>query len=988
MKRSLRKIASSKLFIAASALVLLYALAGFLLVPHLIERYVPRYAQEQLGYEASIGKVRFNPFLLKLEAHDFRLGKQGQARLGEFWRLVADFELSSLFRRAWTFGAVELDGPDLRVEIQPNGRLNLAEFARSVPWTPPTDRPPRRVLVQRLAVTNGRVTLRDLSDATPASTTFAPINLEVNDLATVRDLHGRYTVTAALPQGGAMAWRGDIALVPLSSAGDLEIKGLRLASAWDFVQDMLRLAQAEGELDFAGRYRFAYAEGKLTLGVEAIRAQIARLRLKQRADGEPILTLDTITAAEARVDLAQREVVVPKLEVRGGKVVATVDSAGKLNWQNIVPTRAPKREVGVVLEARPWKYSVEMLKAEGVRVALANERSEPRLPYDLDVASATVRGIASASKSPIGFDAALRMASGGTVNAKGTIAQDFGRAAAQVEVAEVSLAPLQPLLARYATVDLKSGSLFASTKIEYGAAGPSLRAAGAISIADLLVNEAKTGDRLLSWKRMSADDVTFTLAPNELAIKEIRLLEVGAKIEIAKDRGLNLAQVLRMTSTPSQAALPSARAKREDILAANIGRVHVRNGTVDFADYSLVLPFSARIRRFNGAAVGLNTARANRAEVRFEGRIEDSGTTKVEGGLNAFNPRRFTDLRVHFDDVQMEPLSPYAATFAGRKIASGRLWLDLHYKIVNGELVGENKIAMDNFTLGERVEAPNALDLPLDLAIAVLTDSKGRINVAVPVTGDLNNPKFSYGTVIREALASFLTRVVTAPFRALGRLVGSGEGTESIDFEPGRARLTAADRTKLDKVAEALKERPRLKLVVRGPYDPRQDGEALRTERVRREVAEALGVKLERREDPGPVAYSDAATQRALEKLLTARAGPQAIQDFKQTFEKKSGREAERVNPLLSVVGRASRDREFYEAMFQRLVELYPLSEADAQALAKRRADVIVRHLVESAGVDPNRAVSGEMRVLEDRPNRSESGVTAELALEALKEAS
>ena len=315
-----------------------------------------------------------------------------------------------------------------------------------------------------------------------------------------------------------------------------------------------------------------------------------------------------------------------------------------------------------------------------------------------------------------------------------------------------------------------------------------------MSIDDLLLIETETGDRFLSWRTLAADEVSFTLAPNRLAIKEVRVQEPGAKVVISKDRQINLAQVVRpgVRRAKDAASGRDAGDSSGGTFAADVGRVRVSNGTVDFADLSLALPFSARVRRFNGSAVGISTDRGSRAEVKFEGRIEGSGAAKVEGGFNAFDPGAFTDVRVEFDNVEMPHLSPYAATFAGRKIASGRLWLDLRYKIVKRELAGENRIVMQDFTLGERVSAPNALDLPLDLAVAVLTDSQGRINVAVPVRGNLDNPQFSYGRVIREALASFIVRIATAPFRALAGLSGNGGSPRRHQLRTGAGEAAAA----------------------------------------------------------------------------------------------------------------------------------------------------------------------------------------------------
>ena len=154
---------------------------------------------------------------------------------------------------------------------------------------------------------------------------------------------------------------------------------------------------------------------------------------------------------------------------------------------------------------------------------------------------------------------------------------------------------------------------------------------------------------------------------------------------------------------------------------------------------------------FSGGVTGISSDPASRTMIKLDGKVDEYGFTTVEGGISPFAPKTFTDLTVKFQNVEMKPLSPYSATFAGRKIASGTLNLKLEYKIQNSELLGENNVVLEKFTLGDRVEAPNAINLPLDLAIALLTDTEGKIDVAVPVKGNVDNPKFSYGHVIRQA---------------------------------------------------------------------------------------------------------------------------------------------------------------------------------------------------------------------------------------------
>jgi len=340
---------------------------------------------------------------------------------------------------------------------------------------------------------------------------------------------------------------------------------------------------------------------------------------------------------------------------------------------------------------------------------------------------------------------------------------------------------------------------------------------------------------------------------------------------------------------------------------------------------------------------------------------------------------------VSFQNVEMSPLSPYSATFAGRKIASGTLNLNLEYKIQNSELLGENKVVLEQFTLGERVDAPNAINLPLDLAIALLTDTEGKIDVAVPVKGNVDNPKFSYGHVIRQALVNLITKVVTAPFRALGGLLGDkDEQMDAISFQPGSDRLLPPELKKLKKVVEALEKRPQLKIVIHGRFDNKIDGKALRTERVKRALAEQMGVKIAPDQEPGPVAFNTAKTQKALEKLLKKRGGDNAVAEFKMQYEKKTGQKAKQVKPYLALFGWESSDTKFYQAIFDELVKLEPLLDSDLQDLAGKRSQAIEKQLKMTGGLNPTRVTAGSSGPVE---KASTDTVNTSLTLDVIKPA-
>src|SRR5262245_18198395 len=740
--RTVARIASSKTVWISAAILILYAVGGSVVAPHLLERYVPRYVAEQLGARAAVGRIRVNPFLLTIDADDLRLAGQDGQPIATLDRLLIDLNAASLFRWAWTFGEVRLDRLDLHLEVQPDGRLNVASLVERLPHSAPSEEKRPRMLVQHLAMTDSRLTLRDLSGSKPANATLAPLNLEVVDLATLPDRQGRYTVTAALPQGGTMSWHGEVSMLPIASTGELDIKGVKLAAAWPFLHDAIRIHATNAKVDVAAHYRLGYAAHKMAFSLDGVRARIGSLALSTPGSESPALAFDAIAVNDGRFDLASREVVVPMAEVHNGRIAIARGEHGEIRLADALGREdAPAQRIQSAI--RSWKYRLETLAVQNVAVSLTDRAHASPFAYDFNVASATLGNIARDSQTPMKFEAALRTAPSGTIDGSGTITQDFQKADAQIKATGVAIAPLQPLLARYATLDLKSGDLSASMQASYDARA--LHATGAVDISNVLLNEAGTREHFASWRTLSADDVTLMLAPdtpNQLHVKELRVVEPAAKVVISRDRKLNLAEVLKKsTLADSRAAPPSpsaggkpvtdrstsdGKASAADRLAVRVDRIRMQNGTVEFADQSLALPFSTRVRRFNGTIVGVASDATSLAELKFDGRIEGSGSAHVEGGLRTDHPTALTEIRVKFENVDVPKLSPYTVTFAGYKVASGRLWLDLQYKIVNGQLAGDNKIALENFTLGERVEGRKVIDLPVALAVAILKDDQGR----------------------------------------------------------------------------------------------------------------------------------------------------------------------------------------------------------------------------------------------------------------------
>lgn len=1028
-----------------------YALAGFFLAPSLLNKFLPQYATEQLHARLTMEAIRINPLLFTCEIKGLRLTQEGEGEpILAVERLFVDFETESLFRRAWTFADLVIEKPALRLAIDSEGRLNLARLNPSgvapaeKPEANPTPTEPQplpRLYLQHFSLSGGSASLTDQSKKSkPQPFAIDPLNIELVKISTLPEQRGTYAVSAALPEGGSLAWKGTLSLAPILATGSLELKSFKPATIWRFLPERIHIAPPPGTLALTADYRFALPDGKPALEMHPVAITLQGLAVRGTNAPQPILTLNTLTASGGRIDLAKHQVLFPTLAVHGLAATASMDANGHGNWEGLVepeedeeptepwqigidsltvadsnvgfssdspanpinlnldltklslasatvdlgkrqasgkhlalsdgglalnlgiasPAKAaepPAKERGKPTSDQepPWKTSLDQLAINGFRIGFTDQAT--KIAYTLRELTAAIKDIGHPTQ-PIAFDLTTGVEQGGEAALRGTASQKGDRIEAQAQITRFSLKPLDGLVDRKAAVALVSGSLSADVcllRTQGEQQQATLTLDGDASINDLHLREDDTGDRLLAWKEATVSGLALSLNPDRLTIREVRMQEPGTKIIIFKDKSINLAK-LRKQETQPQPSAPVAADKDQKPFPVAVERVRLENGVVDFADFSLVLPFATRIHQCRGSANSISSEPTSKTALKFDGRVGEFGQAKASGSLMPFAPKRFTDITVLFRNVAMAPLSPYTATFAGRTIASGKLNLDLEYKIKESELAGKNSVVMEDFTLGDRVESPTAMSLPLDLAIALLTDSQGKIDLAVPINGNVDHPEFSYGVVVRQAIFNLLSKVVTAPFRALASLFGSGtKNPDAVLFEPGRADVTPPEQEKLKAVSGVLDKKKQLVLTVHGGFDPALDGSALKTAHIRQALAQKLGAKLKAGEEPDPVAFDSGKTQRALESLV----GDEGLKAALAEYEKATGNKAKRVNPALALIGKGSEDSEFYLSLFAYLVKTAPLPQAELERLAEQRGKAIAQELTDRAGTDSARITVG-----------------------------
>jgi hypothetical protein len=517
---------------------------------------------------------------------------------------------------------------------------------------------------------------------------------------------------------------------------------------------------------------------------------------------------------------------------------------------------------------------------------------------------------------------------------------------------------------QFAKLQLHSGVAGTRGKLAFGPARDrtTLAYAGGFAVDDLAITEEDSGEAFLGWKKLSTEDLNVSLGPDKARIGELVAQNPFGRVIIFEDQTLNL-QRLRRKSPEA----PVGSAVTQDTFPLAVERLRILGANAEFADLSLTPQFGTGMHDLGGVVTGLSTDPQSVAQLELDGKVDEFGSARIRGSLQPFRATEFTDVAMAFRNLEMTRLTPYSGKFAGRKIESGRLSVDLEYKIKQRQLAGANKFVVNKLKLGENVDSPGATRLPLDLAIALLEDSNGVIDLDLPVTGSLDDPQFSYGAIVWKAIVNVLTKLVTAPFRALGALLGvDGEKLETAAFDPGSSTLLPPEQEKLKVLAEALAKRPALKVTIEPGYDPQADRRALQEQAIRREAATVAGAKLEPGEAPGPVDVNQSKVQTWLEDTYAQRAGDAEYKQLRASFQDKDAGAVTRVmdSQFMERMGRRFKSREdgpaspFHAELLERLTRQVTIEDKALTDLATARAGVM-REAVVKYGLEEGRVAVG-----------------------------
>jgi hypothetical protein len=1021
----LRQFIKTKTFRIVGILALLiavYAGMGFWLAPKLLRNALMTSIPKSLpGVTPTVGEIRVNPFLLQVDIKDLALtGSQGTKLVG-FARLFVDFELSSVWHRAYTFSHIDIAAPYANAVIFKDGSVNLSQLSPKPDEKPKpqTAEPIPALKIGSFKVTEGFLSFDDRRRQSDFATRLEPINFELQNFST-GVAGGRFTFTGASKLGERIEWRGHVSVQPIESDGEFQITGLQAHTIWQYLEDQLSFLVNSGKIDLNATYRFSLKD-VVDLKLDLAKVALTDLTVRPKDASVDWITLPELILSGTALDLDQRQAHSDLLSIKGLKLTTWLEPDGSFNLLKLTappgaPTTAPAPSASTPpaptlttpasTGAAPppaWKFDLREFVLSDAAISAEDRRTKPVAKVLLAPLSIKVSGASLDLAKALNVSLDAKINDAGSVNIAGTVTPQPVSADLNLKLGGIELAAFQPYIAQYTSMTLMAGALSGDARVRYGPQHPALQFGGNLSVANLHTVDNALHDDFINWDRLDVQGLNYQHDPDRLDIAQVSARKLYARVIVEPDESINVKRVLAgpgatviapsgnsnppvaATAAPAPAPpLPrkGRNAARRSMAAASahgasgnapatnaarampmsIKRIVLEASQANFADLSVKPNFATGIQNLHGTIVGLSSKENSRAKVDIHGSVGEFAPVAITGEVNVLGAALYTDLAMSFRNIELSTFNPYSGKFAGYNISKGKLTTELHYKVDGRKLDAQHHIIVDQLEFGDKTESKDAVSLPVKLAVALLKDRDGVIDLNLPVTGSLDDPKFRLAPIIWKVFINILEKAVTAPFALLGSLFGGGPDLQFVDFQPGAAELDSAAVDKARSMVKALTARPQLKIEIPIAVVNELDRPRLVETRFQAQVqAQAASRK---KPPAGPVNLQQLDPPAQLD-LLT------------QLYAKNFGAEPKFPESVTAIKTKPEATAAKIEFLSGELHQRITVGDADLTALGQQRAMNLQQALLTDTQIDPDRV----FLVANDKAKGQDGRVRLELSL-------
>jgi len=945
-----------------ATLLFLYTLFGFLVAPPIVKAVLEKKLPEVLHRSVAIETLRLNPFALSATVEGFSLAhKEGDGALVAFDRLYANLEILSVFKQALILQSLALENPAVEFSRIDEQTFSFSDLlvAAETPEPEPKSAEPVLFSINNIEIKGGTIRFHDLQ---------MQVNHEVADLQlaipSISNLPTRVEITvqpqfAAVINGTPLDLGGGSKPFHESLATEFNVKmvGIDIPTYLAYIPNPTGLMIKSALLDLDTRVKYQLFPNQASR--LAVTGTVALRDLEIIDDeGTSYLRLPAVTLVLADSNLLNREIRLAELNVAAPQLDLVRRPDGTILPLSLLSPEAAEQPVAAGAEedvpAPALRLTIDRFRLTGGDVELSDRALANPARLQASEIALAADNLSTIPGTPGSVSLSLLLNRSGRLNGTGSLTLEPLALTSELQLEGLRLKDFQPYASEQARVVLANGRLNLQGNLGFKTSadvGPDLVFSGNSSIDDLATADAVTGADLVKWKAIEFRGIRFGSRPITLAMDEIRLKDPYVQVLIDDDGRANLAMLAKgkEDATAPEPAIDESAPQTSARPQITIGKVVLSNGQIEFQDRNIKPSYGLKLDQLQGSIRGLSSDLEKRASVDISARVDQQAPLTITGTTNPLSAEPFADLKVDFKGFNLPPLSPYTGRYVGYKTGKGKLHLDLEYLIEGSRLESSNRIFLDQFTLGQPVDSPDAISAPVGLAVALLKNRSGEISLDIPVAGDLADPEFSVAGVVVQVIFNLITKAATSPFALLGALIPEGVDIQHIPFEPGGSQATEEIIEKLAVVANVLHERPGLKMEIAGQVDGHRDSEALARSRMLQLV------KLGKMKATGAKKKDNSETNISLSEAEYPVYLKQAYMQALKNGSKAQREAASQVKPADAAAERAM--------MEKFLLETIEIGAEDLRLLAIDRANTVESQLVASGQVEPERLFVVEPQV-------------------------
>jgi hypothetical protein len=938
----IREVLVVRIFLRVIAITYItYLAVALLLITPALNLLPHKYLKDNYDRELQTGWVLLNPFALSLDISEAQLDDSTGKPFVAFSEASIDLSLEGLWQPGWVLNTVKIR--DLYVEVTrlTETEYNFSDFISgdSAVEEPPAEEPPATevsalpgVTIHHLELHSDAIVITDQARETAYVSRWDGLHIQVQDISTVFEEGRPFSVEVEAADGGKLQWTGEISIPQGQSSGRLSLSDLNLHKLWVYAKPWLAFEIKDGRLDIEANYQLGWND-VLSYSVSKGQVGLADLDIAPKAAAQLVdtaLSLKALAIDNITVDSVAHQVTIDSVTLDTVAVAGWMEES-RISLQELFAVNLPAdtqtkddSEAG-----EPWTVALNKAQLRNSSVRWRSEFTDPQV-QEIQPLEASLENL----NWPLAGDTLMSLSLAINQQAKiavnGTLALDPGTGSIDYSLQGLPLTWFNPNLPEALKATITGGNVDLKGQVALAEYAPTtITMEGKIREFSARRDGAEV--QLTGFDLVRIDDLAVDMTEHTLTLKQLTIDSYTGRVHIQEDGSINASKVWQ-AEVGEEAQQIADDLTKDKPWTFSLPTIQISNSSIDFMDQSLPIQFRTVIGDLQGEVLNLSSDPATAATVKLIGSVDGYAPVTLAGDVIPMADPTNLDLTLVFDGIDMALLSPYSGTYAGYVIDRGLLDLKLHYALKDNQLQGDNAIRVEKLKLGEKISSDKAVDLPLELALAILTDSNGVIDMAVPVSGDVNNPGFDLSGVISDAILNLLTKAITAPFSLLANLVSSEEDLQRVTFSSGSTKLSERSREKLNELTEALNQRPKLSLAITGRLNMKTDRERLQRNKLK-------AVLLERRLSDDEIK----AKSTEWEESIAALYADLTAQD-------------EGTIPVTP--------REQYE----RVEASVTISDEQMLTLASERAVAVKLYLVSEAGLAPERAVVAQAN-LKDSDN-------------------